>query len=587
MENNSRPFRTAFAICAVFFISACSDGGSPPPAPSPPPPPPAATPTPMNLSADELTGAATPDLHDMAAFEASPAALSSAIPIAGTLRLPETSIVSDLSFNLEAVIHSGYSPARFPAVDLRLVSDGADLIPLDRGLLAAWPFGGSYWDVIVGPGRVWREQEDGGWSRAALPLTLASRKEGQARNCVATFLYDATKTSNVFVQCSQENAAPSAFTPGDMRVHIAAEFEPATSFDFDDEISAFRAEREDRYPVRDWSELPALDPTSVLSDFNEGASAPGVRSFSGLIVDGVLYREAPPTRHGPYPFPDDMRHGVHSITKSLAAGLSMLYFAERYGDDIFDTLITDLIPEAVGLPGWQGVTLEHVLNMATGTAGEDAGAVSFVFRPDGAFETLEFIADIGDAPPFPGMEFSYATTHTFVLSFALQRLVESREGPDAQYWDLVQKDVLDPIGVFNLPMQFSLEMSGESGVPTLGVGAFPTADDVAKIVQLYLDEGVHDGVRLLSARRTREALNRTTWPGYQVSQYTNYQHSFWLFTATSSVYGCSYRPSMMQGFGGNHVVFTPGGVVGIRLKDDDDYSIAPILRAAEKIRPSC
>ena len=40
----------------------------------------------------------------------------------------------------------------------------------------------------------------------------------------------------------------------------------------------------------------------------------------------------------------------------MAGVLSLFYFAERYGEDIFDAFITDYVPELADHPGWQGVT---------------------------------------------------------------------------------------------------------------------------------------------------------------------------------------------------------------------------------------
>lgn len=583
----------AFAAISAVCVS-CSDGGgnsvprppAPPSPPAPPPAPPGDT-DPNMLTVGELTASAVPALHNMKAFSAPQSAASVSAEFNGTLTLTETAMATTVTTDLERSIHPGYEPLRLPRIAVKLVSDNGDLIPVQRGKLSNWPQGGSYWDAVVGPGRVWSEPGDGAWNRAALPVTLASRKEGQARNCVATFLYNDVDVSNAYVQCSQENAPASVYGLGDMRAQAAASITRGTVTGAATEIAAFRAERAERYPVKDWSELPVADPDALKAVFNEDVQPAHEQSLGALIVDGVLYQQAPLTRHGPYPFPDEMRHGVHSMTKTLSGGLSMLYLAERYGDAVFDTLITDVVPEAAAIPGWQGVTMEHVLNMVTGTAGEDAGSSSFLFRPDSAWQTLEFIAGLGDAPPAPGTTFSYATTHTFVLSFAMQRFVEAREGPGVRYWDLVQRDVLDPIGVFDFPIQTSLESGGDTAVPTLGVGAFPTADDIAKIVQLYLDAGEHDGVQLLHRGRTLEATNKSAWPGYAVSNFTSYQHSFWLFSVTSSARGCSYKASTMQGFGANYAILLPSGIAAIRLTDNEEYDIAPMIRAADQIRPSC
>ena len=71
--------------------------------------------------------------------------------------------------NLQNIEVNGKSIDVFPAVEFRLTSHNGDLIPLDRDLLRNTQ-GRSYWDVTLSPGKVWSEADDGGWSRAALPL---------------------------------------------------------------------------------------------------------------------------------------------------------------------------------------------------------------------------------------------------------------------------------------------------------------------------------------------------------------------------------------------------------------------------------
>jgi hypothetical protein len=67
----------------------------------------------------------------------------------------------------------GSGQTLFPSFALPVVRDGDWLIPLERGLILSGAGsgapGGSFWNVIASPGRVWREATDAGFSRATLP----------------------------------------------------------------------------------------------------------------------------------------------------------------------------------------------------------------------------------------------------------------------------------------------------------------------------------------------------------------------------------------------------------------------------------
>jgi hypothetical protein len=64
--------------------------------------------------------------------------------------------------------------------------------------------------------------------------------------------------------------------------------------------------------------------------------------LSGVVHDGVLYRSDCRTAAGPFPYCDEMRHGVWSVTKSAMLNVALLRLAEKYGAGILDESIADL-----------------------------------------------------------------------------------------------------------------------------------------------------------------------------------------------------------------------------------------------------
>ncbi len=64
----------------------------------------------------------------------------------------------------------------------------------------------------------------------------------------------------------------------------------------------------------------------------------------------------------------------------------------------------------------------------------------------------------------------------------MNRFVQSREGPDANFWQMVTEDVLEPIGVRQLPISRTFEVSEADSIPIMGWGSYP--DGVAFAVLL-------------------------------------------------------------------------------------------------------
>lgn len=92
-------------------------------------------------------------------------------------------------------------------------------------------------------------------------------------------------------------------------------------------------------------------------------------------------------------------------------------------------------------------------------------------------------------------------------------------------------------------------------------------------------------MQLLHRERTRDALSKTSWPGYIVNGEIDYKSCFW--TTDRVVNGCVLTASYMEGHGGNYAVLLPSGVVAMRFMDRNDYNITPLVQAAESVKSSC
>ena len=500
----------------------------------------------------------------------------------GILSFEDTEIL----FPIERAYYSGENI--FPGITLDFISHQGELIPIRDEILVDRLSTHSSWNVLVGTGKVWHEEEDGEWNRASFPLSLTDSYIGQVRNCVATFVYKKDSVSNVCLQCSQETADLNDQQVGNIRVMLPAEYQPQSYADSLSVIEKRNRLKSGRLPV---SPLSSIDRDHEIADYFEKVmytQAP--TSLGAVLMDEKIYLHPPKTRHGLYPYPNEMRHAVYSVTKSMTGALALFYFAERYGDEIFDARITDHVPALADHPAWQGVTFSHTLNMVTGTeGGEGAGHLyEILIKARTAEEAIRNIAGLGDYPGEPGESFNYASTNLFVLSYALQNYVEKKEGKAMPYWELVQENVLVPLGIENFALLRTVEADGSEGIPILAYGAWPTLDEAAKIALLFSKEGNFKGQQLLHREKCREALGRTAWKGYSTGndpRGKNYRHSFWAAEVRAN--GCNVDVTYMLGYGGNYVWFFPSGVIAIRFMDEYDLDFKELVKGVERIRSSC
>ena len=553
------------------------------------PPPPAPTPVPPTgvrerLAVAELFAASPPGVLHTLYYQPIGTVRATSNALCGTLRFAETRMQTthpDSDWR-------GSGHTLFPAFSLPVVTRGDWLIPLDRDLIlsghGAGKTGGSLWNVIANPGHVWEETADAGYSRAAFPFTLTDNYVGQARNGLASFVFDRIGVSSVAIQTTQETAPASEYVRTDFSGLVPVDWDPTCPSGAEAAAAAFARERAARLPLHPWSALPNADRawTTVRDGF-----ADTDLSAVALVMDGQLYQQEVATRSGPHPWPEWMRHGVFSVTKTMGLGLSMLYLAQRYGDAVFDARIVDHVPELADHPGWQSVTFHHTLNMMTGTVGAERGnPIGPYILARSAAQKIAAIRALPDAPAAPGTEFAYYSTHSFVLSQAMNRYVKALEGPLADYWTLVQQDVLAPIGVPHLPLSRSIESDGSLGTPVMGWGGYPDVDASAKVAQLLQDEGAHGGRQLPSRTKTREAMRRAGHPGYATANSSErYLHSVW--TVRTNTGACTIDVPLMSGHGGSHVLMFPSGLSMVRFMDAGDYEVRDSTRAAEMIRSSC
>jgi CubicO group peptidase (beta-lactamase class C family) len=542
---------------------------------------------------DHLT---KPDLMDVERSPETPVNNTYLTPI-GEVGPPQHQMEGMLSvpqFRMSASESDVGDQAFFPGFSAEFFTHDEYLVPVQRDILPA--NGNSrYWNTILSPGKAWSEPADGGLSRASFPFLLVAPQSNEAHNGVATFLYDQETVSSLYLQVTQETAA---WNRTDFWGQSTMQYLPGHLDNADELGAAFAEELSQQTPIRPWSDLADDHDPNLLATFNDRFH-PWDTSASGLILDGTIYLQPCLTRYGEYPYCRYMRHGVFSVTKSMGAAVAMLRLAEKYGEEIFDLKIAEYVEITAAHAGWNEVTLGDALNMATGigddpnlegmTAEEDQPRFSRFLEARSAEEKLDVCFSYGSYPWGPGEVARYNSINTFVLSMAMTNFLKTKEGPDADVWDMVREEVYRPIGIQHAPIMRTHERDGRKGIPIFGYGLYPTIDDVAKIAALFHNGGRSEGQQLLHAGKLAETLYQTEVTGLPTgdrNQYgeATYHLSFWSLPYRTDR-GAFVLVPYMSGYGGNHVALMPNGITAFRFADAHIYGVDSMVRVAAGIRP--
>jgi hypothetical protein len=454
---------------------------------------------------------------------------------------PVAAAEHELSATLIIPETDSWSFGAFPGVSVQMFTSGDRLIPVTRDIIRT---DNTYqWNIIFSPGRIWSEPGDNGLSRASFPFVLVKKWPETARHGIATFLFDNRVVSPLMVQLTSKYDTSKA--RGRLPVSILH-----GKIKNRDRIEAeYIREMEQRLPTRPLTELAAKFGSQGQEALHLWPELEN-ESVSGVYIDGVIYVGGCQTRFGPYPYCDEMRHSAYSMAKSLGALVAMLYLAHKYGDEVFDLKIKDYVDV------WGEDTFADSLNMTSGGAGV----------------------------------FHYSGTLTKRLTVAMDRFLKSREGPNANLWDMVIEEVFRPIGVFHTPVNNIFDHDGRSGVPDLAGGMFPTYHDIVKVGLLLQNGGRYNGKQLLSAGKVREALYRTEKRGAPAPISNNPERSYFMsfWQVPIELGKCTINVSLMSGSGGKIAVLLPSGTVAFYVRNSRGKNfVQKMTIAANSLHSEC
>ena len=493
----------------------------------------------------------------------------------------------------------------FPEVTLEFFTLGDELIPRERHTLITR---GTSWDLILEPGRIWSEASDNGWSRAAFPFSLIDKQSNLLRNGLASFVYTSDEMSAIRFQITKESSHVGQL---DLWGIANAGYTPHAPAELDTWIDAYQTEVSNRIDISPWSELESRFDKELLDRF-DGKRIRREISRSGLMIGNKVYASDCNTRYGSYPYCRHMRHAIFSITKSLGGWFTTLRMAEKYGAEIMDYKVSDYVDLETNNKNWNNVTFAHLLSMVSGIGDVEPQRVSHyvetygsensnaLYRAGTWQEKLTVIEGVGFYPWKTGEVFRYAAYDPVVLAVALSELYRSKEGADADLWDMMNNEVFKPIGIANVPIRLSLPDAEGRQIPIFGNGMFVTLEEVAKMVSLIRANGKFRNLQILNAKLLKDSFASTVLQSaYPTGWITNtgdethYFRSLWIapYQATE---GCTVPILQMSGAGGNAVVLMPNDITALRFAsgpdeddDNDTWDQTPMIRAADSIRSLC
>lgn len=188
------------------------------------------------------------------------------------------------------------------------------------------------------------------------------------------------------------------------------------------------------------------------------------------------------------PYRADAVHSLYSLSKSFTAtavGFAVMAGALRLSDRVI-SFFPDQLPNEI-TSNLATLTVEHLLTMSVGHSIEPSGRMT---REDDwvrAFLAVPITYE-------PGTRFLYSSGASYMLSAIVQKVTSQR------MLDYLQLQLFGALGISGARWECC-----PRGINTGGWGLSMTTESLAKFGQFYLQEGVWNDTRLLSAEWIRTA----------------------------------------------------------------------------------
>jgi len=580
-------FLPFFAFVLLLILTACSE--------PPPPPEPASTLRPY-LSAEFLLGEARLEMPVPTSAYQPPPDANPSNRLQGTLVLgivPGTGRAASRVDRFGQLENDLLKIADLPPFQFDFVQDGSDLIPVQRGILAS---DHPYWEFILEPGKAWDEAGDRGYTRASIPFSLQERNANCTHNGLLTFLF---KTDGSISRAAYQVGSETCFyLQADLWGVVPAHYQPNPVADADAIIEAYRQEVASRLPVRPFVALAEDYPGTDLSMFR--MHDPAQVSSYGFAIDGIHYSGGCDTRYGPYPYCEVLDLPSYSLAKTVFAATALAWMEANYPGS-GDLLVADYVPECQTDGRWEGVTLEHLVDMVTGNYKSTEGQSDEFASYETDFMGSELHADkirtacsLFPRNSKPGSQFVYHTSDTYIAGTLINAFLREQAGsvgdPLDIHRDVLVEEIMKPLGLSPVTWKTRRTYDDEAQ-PFAGFGLIFHSDDVVRFALFLMNSKGHiDGRQVIDRAELDAALQRNPAdPGLNTSsELFRYNNGFWAHDVKEYT-GCSdpaWIP-FMSGYGGISVVLLPNNSIYYVFSDGGHFEWAGAAVESNKIRKFC
>ena len=196
-------------------------------------------------------------------------------------------------------------------------------------------------------------------------------------------------------------------------------------------------------------------------------------------------------------FSADRLATIFSVSKSITSLLCGIAIEEGHIQSM-DDLVIKYLPELKGKdPGWEKLTLRHLLNMRSGLDFDDEyefnakalKAVNAIARLNYGHNLMKQIRGLKFRCE-PGSKFHYESMTTAILGVVIERATGRR------YADYLSEKVWKPLQMESVAL-VNIDSRRHDVAHAFG-GITCTLKDLAKIGRLYLNDGMWDGKRIVS-----------------------------------------------------------------------------------------
>lgn len=532
------------------------------------------------------------NLTNFSAFAVPSNAANPSNTFSGLLELVNESSTGSFSEQGTNLASSYTDPEHLPEFSFEYTQLGTHIIPAQRGLIST---SHPTWSYILEPGRVWQENGDNGYSRAAIPFSLQENGANCTHNGVMTFLFkDDGSTSKLAYQIASETCAYFKFN---MWGQLTANYTSYAITDQQTITTNYQSEVSARMETKPISALATDYPSSgvqVASIGSEQTSAH--RSAYGVAINNVHYVGGCGTRYGTHPYCEVLALPSYSTAKSVVGGIGLMRLEQKYAGSQKDLVVSDWLSQCSGTQ-WQDVTLEDALDMATGNYDSsgyevDEGSTAMLsnfFLTYTHSQKANFSCSY-TRKAAPGSTWVYHTTDTYILGAAIDGYFRNQEGSTKDFYsDMLVEELWKPLGLSPTTYTSLRTFDTEAQVYS-GFGLTYHTDDVVKLAEfLNNDSGAINSVQMLDSSLLADALQQTSNRGLEAGSSTSkYQNGFWAWNAKASL-GCANDTwiSYMSGYGGIGVVLLPGGMTYYYFSDNAEYTFVTSITELHKIQNLC